>query len=660
MRLVVHVESPDMDGRHGVSPDAVVRVSARVGEHALEGIDGAVISLHALRAMLEEIRHGLARDGDAHTIEVFEGSGRALRFKRDASVVHTHFVTSRWQRENADTPRGPSFDLASLDDAIEALPVPERVTPERDVPAVIAASPAHLGVVGEDRPPTETPAATTTRPRRAVFALVALLVGLCALGSGLAALAVWAVDALGSGYAHEGLREEVRDGVRVLVHPHLGFAIRHPEAGMTRAPHLDHIVRAPSAGAMRVEGIAYASPDETSVLYVRIERLRARESLTTLAARRRAELVAAGRTIVATRDRVANGDRTFEILDEIDATYALTVGRVLRDTGGRTYFVLVCTEAVFPEAFVPVIDSFARSGALLGRPRTLDAERARFPTRLVGDARFADDAPRRPPPIASGLEMTRFRSPAGELLAYVSRAPADGARHPAILWLHPGYDGVGDDCAHDTLAPYVRAGFVTMCPSWRGESGNPGRFELFHGELDDARAALSHLRGLPYVDPDRVYVLGHSTGGTLALLLATSTDGLRAVISIGGAPDVFAWSEPADDTPGFPPYDHARHDESYVRSPLYFFGDLRAPTFYVEGADDAIPGDILGAMDTAASTTPHLFLGVLVPGRNHFDVVEPTLSAFLPALVEDVRSGGGVSITADALTRTASAPSPTE
>lgn len=74
--------------------------------------------------------------------------------------------------------------------------------------------------------------------------------------------------------------------------------------------------------------------------------------------------------------------------------------------------------------------------------------------------------------------------------------------------------------------------------SWRGESGNPGRFEAFYGEVDDLLAAAAFVKALPYVDPARVYIAGRGTGGTLALLAAATNDDVRAVFSFGGAPDV--------------------------------------------------------------------------------------------------------------------------
>src|SRR5262249_32653231 len=43
-------------------------------------------------------------------------------------------------------------------------------------------------------------------------------------------------------------------------------------------------------------------------------------------------------------------------------------------------------------------------------------------------------------------------------------------------------------------------------------------FDLF---VNEARAAYDYLRSRPEVDPNRVFVLGHSEGGLIALVLAT-------------------------------------------------------------------------------------------------------------------------------------------
>ena len=53
--------------------------------------------------------------------------------------------------------------------------------------------------------------------------------------------------------------------------------------------------------------------------------------------------------------------------------------------------------------------------------------------------------------------------------------------------------------------------------------------------LQDALAALSFLKGLPYVDAGRVAVAGHSFGGQLTLLEASRDRAVPAVVTFGAA-----------------------------------------------------------------------------------------------------------------------------
>ena len=68
------------------------------------------------------------------------------------------------------------------------------------------------------------------------------------------------------------------------------------------------------------------------------------------------------------------------------------------------------------------------------------------------------------------------------------------------------------------------------------DAANQLQLKLLEGEqLNEQRDALAVLRSLRDVDPSRVALVGHSFGGSLALLLAAEDPRIRAVISFGGA-----------------------------------------------------------------------------------------------------------------------------
>jgi len=115
--------------------------------------------------------------------------------------------------------------------------------------------------------------------------------------------------------------------------------------------------------------------------------------------------------------------------------------------------------------------------------------------------------------------------------------------------------------AAQILGPvFVRHGFVFLYPFRRGEgpSADQGQFigdllqqeEIAKGaearkhlqmvlmttdHLQDARAALSFLKNLSYVDARRIAVAGHSFGGQLTLLEASRDSTVAAAVTFGAA-----------------------------------------------------------------------------------------------------------------------------
>ncbi|MFT3764689.1 MAG: alpha/beta fold hydrolase [Minicystis sp.] len=260
------------------------------------------------------------------------------------------------------------------------------------------------------------------------------------------------------------------------------------------------------------------------------------------------------------------------------------------------------------------------------------AARAGFVTQAAPSNYHPDGPAEAAPP--GPFDRIRYRSPAGELSAYVTRDPGDGKRRPAVLWAHGGFGGIGADDLKQ-VAPLVAAGIVVMCPSWRGENDNRGRYEMFYGEVNDALAALDHLAKLPYVDPSRVYVVGHSTGGTMALLVAESTDRARAVFSFGGAPDMERMVAIGGYEIATPPFPVKRAHEAELRSAIRFVSEIKSPTFYFEGARNADHVADARKMDELARAGGVPFSAYAVEGGDHFNIVEPLLGLIAQKITAD-------------------------
>ena len=148
-----------------------------------------------------------------------------------------------------------------------------------------------------------------------------------------------------------------------------------------------------------------------------------------------------------------------------------------------------------------------------------------------------------------------------------------------------------------------------MFPSLRGGNTNPGIKEGFLGEVDDVLAAADYLARQESVDPKRIYLGGHSTGGTLVLLVAEATDRFRAVFSFGPASDVSYY--PSE----FIPFDTSNPREVKLRSPGPWLGSIHGPTFVFEG----IRQGNLSSLQAMAKATKNPMVHFLpVKGENHF------------------------------------------
>jgi dipeptidyl aminopeptidase/acylaminoacyl peptidase len=231
--------------------------------------------------------------------------------------------------------------------------------------------------------------------------------------------------------------------------------------------------------------------------------------------------------------------------------------------------------------------------------------------------------------------MVRYDSPVGKLAAYLTPDPGDGGRkHLAIVWVTGGDCNTLDELWRpapgnndQTAAAYRRAGIIMMFPSLRGGNDNPGRHEGFFGEVDDVLAAADFLTRQSYVDPGRIYLGGHSTGGTLVMLVAESSDRFRAAFAFG----------PADDVRGYPPellpFDTSDPKAVELRSPGRWLDSVRSPLFVLEGTDEQGNLDSLRAM--ARRTSNRLIRFLAVPGVNHFSILAPANERVAAKILSD-------------------------
>ncbi|BDI32432.1 hypothetical protein CCAX7_44830 [Capsulimonas corticalis] len=265
-------------------------------------------------------------------------------------------------------------------------------------------------------------------------------------------------------------------------------------------------------------------------------------------------------------------------------------------------------------AATPFKEAHAAQSAPHKRSSLVQA-RAGFVTHLTTNKKTTDPVPT---PPAGVLSLVNYPAPLGNFPAYISAPPTTDKRYPAIVWIAGGFDnGIGDtpwtpqEADNDQSASAFReAGIVTMYPSLRGGNNNPGYIESFYGEVEDVLAAAKYLAQQPFVDPKRIYLGGHSTGGTLVLLADESTDLFRAVFSFG---PVARASEYDDASLTF---DSSNEMENRLRSPISFLDAITSPTYVIEGTAD--PSNIAAVNELeAANSNPRIHF-IPIDDQTHF------------------------------------------
>ena len=278
----------------------------------------------------------------------------------------------------------------------------------------------------------------------------------------------------------------------------------------------------------------------------------------------------------------------------------------------------------------------------------LRAARRVFKTTLVPKEEKREKVDVPPPNIFS---LVKYDAAPGALSAYLTPDPKDGKKHPAIIWI------TGGDCnsigeiwrpAHpkndQTAAAYRKAGIIMMFPSLRGGNDNPGVKEGFLGEVDDVLDAATYLAKQPYVDPARIYLGGHSTGGTLVLLVAEVSTRFRAVFSFGPVSNVGHYG------PDYCPFNYRETQELLLRAPGKWLSSVKSPVFVIEGTMPPANADDLNKM-RKDSTNPQIHF-LSLPGATHFNTLAPMNTLIAEKILKDDRPASNLTITPAELPKT--------
>jgi dienelactone hydrolase len=242
---------------------------------------------------------------------------------------------------------------------------------------------------------------------------------------------------------------------------------------------------------------------------------------------------------------------------------------------------------------LPVITDTARAALLYASIKFEDLPQANFAQQIAGTKRDDSVNTAYSKGVMSFKRITYKNTLDGhDVPAYlweplVKRGPRG---HAAMVWVHGGVHGQWGSGLLPFVKEAVQRGFVIITPDYRGSTGYGKEFydAIDYGgrELDDVASAVDYLKTLPYVDQDRLGIMGWSHGGFITALLAmrkvTPFKAAAAIVPVTNLIFRLSYKGPgyqrsyaAESTIRGLPFE--KPEEYIKRSPLYHVEDLHIP-----------------------------------------------------------------------------------
>ncbi len=200
-------------------------------------------------------------------------------------------------------------------------------------------------------------------------------------------------------------------------------------------------------------------------------------------------------------------------------------------------------------------------------------------------------------------------------------------KKPVIVYFHGGFALSYKEM--ERTKPFTDAGYIVFAPSFRGENGNPGYFELFMGEIKDARAAIKWISEQSFVDKDRIYMFGWSVGGGITLNLSLHND---LPVKLGGSSAGFydhdlirSWAT-EDDMILFP-YDYTNKEENYFRLPVYNLHNMANSHVVYLGKEDGY--DLVNRLKDSLYPKNNLQMQLVPVAGNHVSSLPIAMEKFI-------------------------------
>ena len=193
------------------------------------------------------------------------------------------------------------------------------------------------------------------------------------------------------------------------------------------------------------------------------------------------------------------------------------------------------------------------------------------------------------------------------------KAP-DTRKWPAIIFNRGGtgdYSRITDDgvtpCGRANsscltvvdLYQFAKAGFVVIASDYRFRGPTAKRDEWGGVDVHDVLNLVPALKSFDFIDPERLYMLGISRGGTMTYIALRRGIPVKAAAVVAAPSDLKAWADvrpdilKGDDTyDGFarvwPDYERSSADLYRARSAVYWADQINVPVLFLHSRTDKL------------------------------------------------------------------------
>jgi acetyl esterase/lipase len=223
--------------------------------------------------------------------------------------------------------------------------------------------------------------------------------------------------------------------------------------------------------------------------------------------------------------------------------------------------------------------------------------------------------------------------------------PVDGADLPVMIYVHGGRwrGGTRVNNAGLQVVQWAGMGFFAMTVDYRlvGASPAPAAYQDVQTAIRWVHAHADEYR----IDPDRIYLIGNSSGGHLVALAATLGEGpyervggwedsrsdVRAVISAAGPYDLntLSWGDL------WTPVEGDVREARRLASPIHHIGPGTKPILVVHSDDDrSVPIDQAVDMAAALKTANVFHRFIHYEDRGHMSVTDEVIEHTLAFIAE--------------------------